>query len=136
LAAAGIADHGLKLWHVASAELVGTLSDPQMGMRSVAFSPDGRFLAAGGWDKTLWVWEMAYPASLERLAAHTDVVTAVAFSPDGEHVATGAEDGSVLLWKSGEDREPLQLSAPYTESAADAWMHACAGLTFNSAGTL
>jgi WD40 repeat protein len=50
---------------------------------SVAFSPDGRRIVSGSWDKSVRVWDAASGAELQQLSGHTNGVTSVAFSPDG-----------------------------------------------------
>lgn len=63
----------------------------------VAFSPDGRFLAAGGRDRELWVWSIE---SGQRVAggSHLDPIHAARFSLDGKLIATGDALGTIHLW--------------------------------------
>ena len=59
---------------------------PGAAWESLAFSPDGRLLAAGRRDGTLLVLELTGPSDVRvrhlRIAAHDHSVTAVAFGPD------------------------------------------------------
>ena len=59
-------------------------------VRSVAFSPDGKWVATGSWDKTARVMEAATGREVAKLT-HGDSVRSVAFSPDGKWVATGTD---------------------------------------------
>jgi WD40 repeat protein len=69
------------------------------GVNSVAFSPDGKLLASGGWDDTVRIWDVATGKELRKLTAHKAMVGRVAFSPDGKVLASrGSLDGSVKLW--------------------------------------
>jgi serine/threonine protein kinase len=70
---------------------------------AVAFSPDGKTLAAGASDSTTLLWDPRRRAQTAQLPGHTNSVDEVAFSPDGRQFATASDDKTVRLWdlKSG-----------------------------------
>jgi WD40 repeat protein len=71
---------------------------PGLSAESVAFSPDGRLLAAGGYDYTVRLWDVESGEQIAVLPGHGDTVDAVAFSPDGKLLASGSWYHEVWLW--------------------------------------
>ena len=64
---------------------------------SVAFSPDGRLLASGSWDKTVRVWNAKTGEHKQTLPNHPARITSIAFSPTENHLASACQDGTVYL---------------------------------------
>jgi hypothetical protein len=78
---------------------------------TVAFSPDGRLLAAGDWGKTIHVWDAATGHLVRRIDAKGSTANRLAFSPDGRMLASIGHDAkdrreTVRLWEviTGEER--------------------------------
>jgi WD40 repeat protein len=98
----------VNLWDVSTSNELIKLSGDGSDIQAVAFSLDGKLLAAGS-HETVHFWDVATrnrPAS--KLNAGRTVVdahnrpaswiVAVAFSPDSKLLASGQDDGTVTLW--------------------------------------
>jgi WD40 repeat protein len=95
---------GVVLWDVATAKCTGVLESPTPpgGLASVAFSPDGKWLASGGGlgggFQNVILWNPATRKHVATLEGHTHLVAALAFSPDSKILASGSLDHTIRLW--------------------------------------
>ena len=95
-------------------------SDDRPLVPGVAFSPDGRLLAAAGWnpyrgDDPLWgsrvdVWD-ARDGRLVRTLAAPAQLCRVAFSPDGRLLAAASPSGEARLWDAATGAEVRSWAA-------------------------
>jgi WD40 repeat protein/serine/threonine protein kinase len=95
---------GVEVWDRTTDELVGRF-DEVKNCNSVAFSPDGRWIAAGCMDRTVRLYHLATGAEPRILYGHKGFVYGVAFSPDSTLLTSVGEDRSVRLWEVATGRE-------------------------------
>lgn len=138
LLASGGGDYLVKVWDVAAAvkgyaseaadetsriEPLYALEGHTDSVFAVAFSPDGRRLASGGYDRLIRIWDLenvivpwAPPNEAERVSleeapsaanhptmialnGHTGTVLALDFSDDGTLLLSGGNDRTARLWQ-------------------------------------
>jgi WD40 repeat protein len=92
------------------ATLLKTLLGHKDCIYSVAWSPDGKLLASGSYDRMVKLWDAATGQEVKNLQDHIDAVFAVAFSPDGKHLASGSQDRSVKIWDIATGQRLFTLS--------------------------
>lgn len=102
LASAGW-DNVIRLWDVAEARELRSLTGHTGEIECIAFAPDGKTLVSGAWDRTLRLWDVAEGKELRRFGVHPDGILCVAFAPDGKVIASGNQDrmakqGTLHLW--------------------------------------
>lgn len=106
--ATGDVNHDIHLWQVADSKLLMSFRVEEGWVWSVAFSPNGRWLASA--NRTVHLWDIQTGACIRTFDGYSDRVFTVAFSPDGQLLATGSEDHLVRVWnvRTGELLHTLQ----------------------------
>jgi WD40 repeat protein len=132
VAATGEADsrepRSVQVWEVATGRLVATLrqqaraGDPNNHLHGLAFSPDGRLVAAGDARGNVRCWDLATGTEVACWAGHDGAVYSVDFAPDGGVLASGGIDTTVLLW----DTRGLRTAVPPGAGRLDDWTAALA----------
>jgi energy-coupling factor transporter ATP-binding protein EcfA2 len=106
-------------------------------VNSVSFSPDGKTLASGSYDKTIKVWNLETGKEIRTLNGHSNTVNSVSFSPDGKTLASGSHDKTIKLWNLSElELDPLvrrncDLARGYLENnphVSESDRHLCDGI--------
>lgn len=91
------------------------------GLRDILYdaelSPDGKVLAACGYDKSIILWDAATAKPLAALEGHTGAVFDIAFSPDGRVLVSASADDTCKVWRVADgarlDTLPQPLKAEY-----------------------
>ncbi|KIJ30639.1 hypothetical protein M422DRAFT_267789 [Sphaerobolus stellatus SS14] len=91
--------------------------DHTASVRSVAFSPDGKYIVSGSSDHTIRLWSVETGKAVgEPYQGHTDSVQSVAFSPDGKYIVSGSSDHTIQLWSVETGKAIGQPCQGYTYS--------------------
>ncbi len=124
LAVATADGKGIHLLDPAAGTVTRTLAHQHV-VYAAAFSPDGKRLAAGGYDSeggTYFgrIWEVATGKELRRFANGPAALRTLAFAPDGATLAGGGDDGRLRLWEAetGRLRRAFDPDGPRIRSVA------------------
>jgi len=90
----------VEVWRTDDGKMLGEpLSKELSKVESVAFSPDGVFLAVGQTDGSINLWNVRNGLMLQTLKAHQSHVYNVAFSRDGHVFASIGGDQTINVWQ-------------------------------------
>jgi WD40 repeat protein len=93
----------------ASGKTVATLPGHAEAVRALAFSPDGKWLAAAGGlpgrGGEVRIWDVDKRAEVRVLQGHNDCIYAAAFAPDSNLLATSSYDKLIKLWDVSAGKE-------------------------------
>lgn len=88
------------------------------GVLATAFSPDGKFLISGGYDRFIKLWEVASGKEIKTMKGHDGSVRALAFLNDGKGIVSASDDGTIRIWEitTGKEisRQPVKIEGGFS----------------------
>ncbi|KAL6950164.1 general transcription repressor [Hanseniaspora vineae] len=73
-------------------------SSSDLYIRSVCFSPDGKFLATGAEDKLIRIWDLTSKKIVMTLKGHEQDIYSLDYFPQGNKLVSGSGDRTVRIW--------------------------------------
>ncbi|PJF19010.1 Transcriptional repressor TUP1 [Paramicrosporidium saccamoebae] len=99
----------------------GVVQDGDQYIRSVAFSPDGKYLATGCEDQIFRVWDISTQKLLAKFPGHSQDIYSVEFMPtNSNQVVSGSGDRTIKIWDIAEKKCIQTLEVDNTDAGKDA----------------
>ncbi len=105
IVSAGLGDQGACLWNIASGTCQTRLPIPIDRVRAMAISPDGKWLALGGYGGKIFLWDLVQRVPTRVMDAHEQEVRALSFSPEGKLLVSASLDQTVRVWDVASGRQ-------------------------------
>jgi len=106
----GAGDGRVRVWQPATREMLHSLAAHGDWTFSIAFHPNGKWLATGGGDNLVKLWDWETWTEIGRFTGHTDDVHAIGFTPDGNTLVSTGDDRTVRIWDVATRRERHRLA--------------------------
>lgn len=110
--AVGTYDGVASIWEIPSGARIRILRDAGAPVDAVAFSRDGRLVAAAGRDGVEQIWDVTSGSLRSQFRSHRDKIYAVEFSSAGDLVLSAGADGAVLISNVATGMPVARLEGP------------------------
>src|SRR5262249_28001208 len=108
-----VRDGTVRVWDVDPRATLPVLRGHESYVYPVAFSPDGRWIASGAWDKTVRLWDAATGEPCATPLAHPGYVWSLAYGPDGTWLLSANEKDDLLrVWDTATGRLRRTIPVP------------------------
>jgi WD40 repeat protein len=104
----------IKIWDLKTGKLVATLKEHTIGVRCLAWTPDGKMLISGSDDHSIRTWNTSNWKQIAVFDGHTKYVYGIAISPNGRILASASIDETARLWNL-DNNQPINLPLNHTD---------------------
>lgn len=110
-------DGTIRLWSLKTNAPIRIIKGRFPDLRALAFSSDGRFIAAGynEGDSRIDLWSVQSGSLAKQFGEDSDYVRSLAFSPDGRMVVSGHMADDIKLWDAKTGKLLRAFKQPFSE---------------------
>ena len=105
--------HEITIWNPADGKLLRRIKDVEQRVLGLAYSADGKTLAAAagtpGVSGEAALYDAAKGTLIRRLGTMSDVATSIVYSPDGKSIAVSSADRSIRIYDAATGKETLLI---------------------------
>lgn len=83
--------------------LVEQFTGPASDLEAIAISPDGKYIAAGGWDKNVYLFSLDTAERgelIHNITHHNSAILSLAFNRNGQYLICGSNDHQISVWRA------------------------------------
>lgn len=89
----------VQIWDVQGQKVLSYL-EHKKEVYTVAWSPNGKYIASAGEDGAVRVWEAATGNTKYVYSCHTNTGCRITWSPDGSRIASVGDEKTIRVWQA------------------------------------